>query len=328
MIESAPDPEPGRVVSIGSQDGPPGEAFESWCAAADTMLPLTMSNPVGELNAMVQAQWLGPLMVADVACSRLETRRTPRDIARGPLGAVYVFEQLHPTGSAFHTAGHPDGLMAAGDMMLGDIDAPFESLTKTEFGHRLWIVPRSFVDLGAGSALEEGVRLARRSPMGRLISAYLRELQAAGSGLDPAAAHGCVEVAGRLLAVAAGGDRSQEPFLDALAHGQLATVKRRVEQRLTDPLLSPSRMAGDCGMSVRKLHALFEPTGVTFSAFVTARRLEIARTRLADPGGLAESVTDVAFSLGFNSLSTFYRAYRHAFGEAPGEIRMRAAFSW
>ena len=37
------------------------------------------------------------------------------------------------------------------------------------------------------------------------------------------------------------------------------------------------------------------------------------------------SVTAVAFAWGFNSLPTFYRTFRQAFGVTPGALRANAA---
>jgi len=76
-------------------------------------------------------------------------------------------------------------------------------------------------------------------------------------------------------------------------------------------------------MSVRQLHLLFEPTGTSFARYVLQRRLEECRAALVNPAG-ERSVTDIALAWGFNSLSTFHRAFRQAFGMTPTELRGRS----
>jgi transcriptional regulator GlxA family with amidase domain len=82
-------------------------------------------------------------------------------------------------------------------------------------------------------------------------------------------------------------------------------------------------VAHACGISVRKLHALFERADGSFSHHILARRLDEARATLANHTLRDRSIADVAFGLGFNSLATFYRNYRARFDETPGDTRER-----
>lgn len=58
-----------------------------------------------------------------------------------------------------------------------------------------------------------------------------------------------------------------------------------------------------------------------FAAFVNARRIEAAKARLADPAKARESVSAIAFDLGFGSLGPFNRAFKEATGQTPTEWR-------
>ena len=66
-------------------------------------------------------------------------------------------------------------------------------------------------------------------------------------------------------------------------------------------------------------HLLFEPTGGSFARHVLRRRLEECRTVLLRCP--TRPVTDIAFGWGFRNLSTFYRAFKAAFGMTPGDLR-------
>ena len=70
---------------------------------------------------------------------------------------------------------------------------------------------------------------------------------------------------------------------------------------------------------------VLEPTGETFARHVMRRRLEACRRALEHPASAHRSVTDIALGWGFSSLATFYRAFRSAYGVAPGDIRETCA---
>ena len=58
-----------------------------------------------------------------------------------------------------------------------------------------------------------------------------------------------------------------------------------------------------------------------FAAFVNARRIDAAKARLADPTQARESVSTIAFDLGFGSLGPFNRAFKEVTGQTPTEWR-------
>lgn len=71
----------------------------------------------------------------------------------------------------------------------------------------------------------------------------------------------------------------------------------------------PEAAAGAVGISLRYLHALFHSDGTTGWRWTTRRRLEQARTVLANPSQAHLSVTHVAFTVGFADLAHFSRAF-------------------
>lgn len=80
-------------------------------------------------------------------------------------------------------------------------------------------------------------------------------------------------------------------------------------------------LAESLGVTSRHLRRLFaERLGVAPAAIGRTRRAHFAR-QLLDQGGLA--VTEVALGAGYGSLRAFDRAFRHAFGASPGEVRGR-----
>jgi CheY-like chemotaxis protein len=88
-----------------------------------------------------------------------------------------------------------------------------------------------------------------------------------------------------------------------------------VEARLTEPDFNPEALAAAAGMSYKSLYRrLAAEVDATPSQFIRTVRVERAADLLKDGAG---SVTEVAYSVGFNSLSHFHRCFRERFGAAP-----------
>jgi AraC-like DNA-binding protein len=93
-----------------------------------------------------------------------------------------------------------------------------------------------------------------------------------------------------------------------------------VEAELTDPELDVHRLARRMSVSARYVQMLFAELGTTPRAFIQNRRLELAARRLEREGSEV-TVTDVAYDVGFNDLSSFCRAFRRRFETSPRNYR-------
>ncbi|MDM9558781.1 MULTISPECIES: helix-turn-helix domain-containing protein [Bordetella] len=86
--------------------------------------------------------------------------------------------------------------------------------------------------------------------------------------------------------------------------------------------LPVSMVASHCGLSVRRLQALFQDEcGQSPLQWLRMQRLQAVRRTLAQAGG--DKVSDIAARFGFTHLGEFSRAYRGAFGETPQQTRRR-----
>jgi AraC-like DNA-binding protein len=61
-----------------------------------------------------------------------------------------------------------------------------------------------------------------------------------------------------------------------------------------------------------------------FADFLNSHRINAAKRRLADPAEARTTIAEIAFDLGYGSLSPFNRAFRHATGSTPTEWRRDA----
>lgn len=114
----------------------------------------------------------------------------------------------------------------------------------------------------------------------------------------------------------------REPLAVPVGHSRkLERMRQWASTRLDDPDLGPAAMAAEFGVSRRQLYRLFEGEGTTPSAWLWRLRLDLAHACLSNPVSGTRSITDIAFSLGFNDAAHFSRAFRRCFGVAPREYR-------
>lgn len=100
---------------------------------------------------------------------------------------------------------------------------------------------------------------------------------------------------------------------------------RYIRARALQEPVSLPETARACGVSAGHLSRLFvRSTGLSFNAFVARFRAETAAAQLRQS---RQSVTEIAFACGFNSLSQFHRIFSKIFGCSPGQWRQQADFA-
>jgi AraC-like DNA-binding protein len=95
-----------------------------------------------------------------------------------------------------------------------------------------------------------------------------------------------------------------------------------IAQHKTEPL-SLSAVAKAAGASVFHFCKIFhKATGLKFTDYVARVRLEEARTQLLNPN---RRISEVAYDVGFQSLTQFNRMFKRVFGQSPSEFREHLA---
>jgi AraC-like DNA-binding protein/ligand-binding sensor protein len=95
-------------------------------------------------------------------------------------------------------------------------------------------------------------------------------------------------------------------------------ARKYIDEHKTDPL-SLSDVAKAAGASVFHFCKVFrKSTGIKFTDYVARVRLEDARTQLLNPN---RRISEVAYDVGFQSLTQFNRMFKRVFGESPTEFR-------
>jgi AraC-like DNA-binding protein len=97
-------------------------------------------------------------------------------------------------------------------------------------------------------------------------------------------------------------------------------IKSYIRRNLHDPELCIERIAAALNCTKRYLHMAFASEGTTIAKYIWMVRLENCRHELETAHGAGMTVTDVAFSWGFNSSSHFSRVFKEKFGVSPSHF--------
>jgi AraC family transcriptional regulator, positive regulator of tynA and feaB len=212
--------------------------------------------------------------------------------AHGP-GAVVLIDGARPA-----TVAHPEGARVL-----------------------VWSLPRRLVAPYLPDDLPPAVAL--EGAAARVVAAQAEALAESGAALPTPLREGVVENFAALVGLAVAGGAGVPDPRAGQAGRRHARVRGYLEARYRDPRLTAGRAARELGMSRRWLQAQFE-SGRGFAAALARRRLEAGLALLRDPAAEHLTVTEIAFAVGFNDLSTFHRRFRRCFGMTPGAARAAA----
>jgi AraC-like DNA-binding protein len=244
-------------------------------------------------------------------------------IRRHPSDSIAVYLTL--VGEAFFY--HSDGLLTLhpGQALICDADRPFmrgfaggleelaikipRPLFRELTGRPDLPAPlvRTFTNT-ADPATRTLARLTGRA-LGPLSPGPLRTGPHSTGLFDEGAALG-------LLATVLGG----RPRAEAPVH--LVNAHAYIDDHLTDPGLSATRVAAAIGISERHLSRAFALAGPSFPQYVLTRRLDRAHALLTRSPQVP--VSEVASRCGFGTPSRFSQAFLSRFGLRPSDVRRQA----
>lgn len=302
---------------------PERDQFASWRdACCRHVYAITPERPSrGPFRGRMEARRFGGIDMVTLSCESHRVARTRDDIARASTDTYYLYSQ--GAGSAWFRQRDEELVAETGDIVVADPNIPFVTGASSDFDFRIWRVARRALDpLLASPGSLPMTLLSQRTGIGALTSSYLSTLMTHLDHIDPRAEDAVVQNLVRLVALAVGAPRDQrDTGREAVRDATYRKALQFIDRHLGDADLSPATIAVGIGVSLRKLHLLFEPHGISVARWIQRRRLEEIHALLTSPAGGGRSITELAFAWGFNDLSTFYRAFRAAYGLHPGEVR-------
>jgi AraC-like DNA-binding protein len=300
------------------------DAFRAAMGEASVPCRIDHDYPLGGVRASMHLWQFGPanLFTADSTGFRL--LRTARHVRMEGTPVVALAVQTSGTGR-FSQFG-VDRVVAAGDLMLSDLTGPYSFAWSGWGGSRAFQVPHEQLGLPVDVVRRAAPRLTA-SPLYGLVRAHLRRLadRAEELSLDAGAAGlglGTAELLRALLVSAAGDARLRRSVREDTL---VARVLAYAREHLTDPDLTPERIARAHNVSVRLLYRACAEAEVSLEQWIIARRLEEARVALTAPSGRRRPIAAVARACGFADPSHFARRFRAAYGMSPRDWQHLAA---
>ena len=109
---------------------------------------------------------------------------------------------------------------------------------------------------------------------------------------------------------------------------QLLEYKHRLEQIMHSqeaflrPDLTLPKLAEAVDCSVNHLSQVINSGfGMSFFDYLNRHRIEHARELLTKTNGKSDAILNIAFTVGFNSNSAFYAAFKKCVGQSPAQYR-------
>ena len=299
--------------------------FAAWQEAlCEHYLRVDISSPnPSEYEGFLNKSILGPVVLSEVFGCSQDVVRNHRHIARLDKDCYYI---MFPSrGSILVEQAGKQQVSTPGTAVLFDAVVPYH-LRCPDYTQSMYVeMPRSIlIDRCPIDKLESVPALNFADGLGWAVAEFCKllavEVDSIGNDVAPKAA---MEVAD-LLALLINAELNRKPIGKSLSSKfRLQSLKSYIESRLDDPDLSTEIIAKDNRISVRYLHYLFKGTGMSVSEWVREQRLEKCHQKLTSAKFDGESITDIAFSLGFNSSSHFTRLFKQKFGIPPRCARQK-----
>ena len=318
------------MTTILSTDGlARGEREGFWRQAlSETFVPMTVAAVTQDrFRGLIRSDWIGRLMVAEVASTAQDVQRTRREISR--TDAAYLQIGMVYRGVATVAQDGREAVLGAGDFAVFETTRPFRWTFGGDWDVGAFTLPRGSVGLSeAESRLLTARRLDGQTGITGVVSRLLRDL---GRNADRLAGTQSERVLADLgdLVVTLLSDwvDGSDALRSSVQRSLLLRIKDYIDHRLADPTLGPAEIAAAVNISTRYLHKLFAAEHRSVSQYIRGLRLERCRRDLLDPRLADQSIATIAYRWGFGDLSGFNRAFRATFGATPREVRTQPSAS-
>ena len=267
---------------------------------------------------------LGPTVLSEVFGCSQDIVRNHRHIARLDKDCYYL---MFPSkGSLLVEQSGKQQVSTPGTAVLFDATVPYHLHCRDNTQSIYVEMPRSIlIDRCPIDKLESVPAFSFADGLGWAVTEFCKlvafEADSIGNDVAPKVA---MEIAD-LLALCIDAELDCKPTGEILSSKfRLQSLKSYIKSRLDDPDLSLEMIAKDNRISVRYLHYLFKGTGKSVSEWVREQRLERCHQKLTSNKFEGDSITDIAFSLGFNSSSHFTRLFKQKFGMPPRWARQKS----
>lgn len=298
------------------------ERFDAWKEAVSaTFVPLSVAcSEPGTFNGSLVSQSMGTTYVSEVSGTASQVRRTAREISGSDPGLIKLGLQLR--GYSVVAQDGREAALTPGDFAIYDTSRPYDLYFDDSFRMLVVMFPPESLQLSQRDlASLTASRVSGRQGLGSLTSTLLCAM---GQQLRQGPVPGAVSASDAVLSLVSA------VFAERIDPGSpqnsqrlvlLARIQAYISSHLGDPELTVTDVAAAHHISVRYLQKLFEEHGETASSWIRRKRLEKCRLDLLNPQLRDRPVSAVGMHWGFTDASSFSRAFKSVFGQAPSEYR-------
>lgn len=305
-----------QVFTFSSSDFGPWEAFERWQSEAMITHRVATLDDVARFHLTCQFVQVGPLMVSGGRFSAQTFDRTPTMIRHDGLDHYGIFVQ--GDGSRRFQTARSEGQLRSLDVQLYDL-AQSEHSEATAGQSGTLFLPRDLIDSMVVDFSSQHGRILR-SPAARVLADYVLALPEYVTAIPPSGWPGFVEATIGLVLQVIENDTNVDRVDDLYGRLLCRRIERFIDANLGAPNLSPELIAQVFGLSRSSLYRLFSHhEGV--ANYIRVRRLKRVWQMLAD-GQDTRPIGQVIEEVGFQSGSSFSRAFRAEFGCTPRDVRL------
>jgi AraC-like DNA-binding protein len=309
--------QPTPVLAASTRAYTPRERFDHFCdALCDVYLGIRPERTTPrQFDADVLAYAYGDAVISRIRAPGHDARRDRHAIAAKPDDALFLNVSTS-TASTAVVDGRVHALAPATPVLLDNAETFHLSFDPSR---RLSLYSLKLPRMIAGHRIDAAAVAAINDRMlshaGRQLALQLRLMSDAFDADRADVAGSMVSAVTALLGVMAA------PAALEYSVDRLSAYKTTARTHLDDPDFGVHDVASIHRVSVRSVQSAFASAGETFSGWMLAERLDLARDRLADPIWMHRPVDRIAIASGIRDASGFYKAFRARFGETPGAFR-------
>ena len=292
-------------------------------AVCQTYVQLDCDTPQRDapFSGAIEFNQLATLGLSRVTAAPQWVRRTPAKIALATEDYFLVSIQTAGRGKVIQ-----DGRVAElspGDFALYDSTRPYELVFEEPFQQHVLQMPGAVLR----SRLRDAEKLTARKVCGdrgagHLMIGMINALATDIDTLEPGSVAAIAEsVENILVAGLCSLPGASDPVVSQLTAFYRNQIKAYVLQRLRDPALSVNDIAAHLRLSPSTIHRAFAGEPNSLNAWIWNQRLDGAKRELCDPALINRTISEIAFSWGFNEAAHFSRVFKHRFGCSPRELR-------
>jgi AraC-like DNA-binding protein len=290
---------------------------EAWAEWFQPVFDVVAEDSPGAGFAAEYSVWnLGALCLTSVSAPATQTLRTPSHIRRSPVDHWVI--SYCRNGTTAISTNNVQLNARAGVPFLWSLGQVSDSRRTVSDRLQLYLPRDSFSDIGGSLDMAVGAMID--TGPGQLLADYMLMLERNLPKLSPEEAARLPDAVRSMVAacLAPTADRLV-CALPQIKVTMLEKVRQAVSRNLRSPSLDPRRLCQETAMSRSQLYRVLESEGGVTS-YIQRRRLSESFSMLCDTS-CTLPIGEIAASLCFSDASSFSRAFKREFGNAPTEVR-------